>query len=145
MTPLAFSAHTFPVPSGDAWALAAAAPVLDSLGEQGEVISRVPRTSGSSTLGALEAEASARHPTDGRTTTPGADLSPDLIRLFSDPLRLRQLPPEIKADCIDVLRVVNHGLPPEVEATALDALLGFDTARKKKLGKTKRSGKKGNK
>ena len=139
MTPLAFSAHTFPAPSGDAWALAAAAPVLDSLGKQGEVISRVPRTSGSSTLCALEAEALASLPTDGRTTTPGADLSPVLIRLFSDPLRLGQLPPEIKADCIDVLCVVGHCLPQEVVDTALDALLGPAVALT-----AKRSGKKGN-
>lgn len=139
MTPLAFSAHTFPTPSGDAWALAAAAPVLDSLGKQGELISRVPRTSGSSTLSALEAEALASHPTDGRTTTLGADLSPVLIRLFSDPLRLGQLPPEIKAVCIDVLCVVGHCLPQEVVDTALDALLGPAVALT-----AKRSGKKGN-
>ena len=47
-----------------------AAPVLDSLGEQGEVISRVARTGGSSTTGDLEAGAWANHPTDGCTSSP---------------------------------------------------------------------------
>ena len=61
---------TYCAPSGEAWALATAAPVLDSLGEQGEVISRVARTGGSSITGDIEAGAWACHPIDGCTSPP---------------------------------------------------------------------------
>ena len=124
---LSSAAHTFPAPSGDTLAPAAAAPVLDSLGEQGEVISRVPRTSGSSTLGALEAGASASHPTDGRTTTPVADRSPDFIRELSD----------LSPDFIKAMRELID-MPPEFEATLLD----IDKAEKRSSARRSGVGKK---
>ena len=137
MTPLAFSAHTFPAPSGDAWALAAAAPVLDSLGEQGEVSSKVPRTSGSSTLGALEAGAFASHPTDGRTTTPGADL----IRLLPDfsPEDIKLVHANLSPDQIRQL--------PDFSPASIESLRRYLRADSEyrafmKLGETERGGKK---
>ena len=149
MTPLAFSAHNFPAPSGDAWALAAAEPVLESLGEQGEVTSRVPQSSGSGTLGALEAGASASHPTDGRTTTPGANLSPDLIAWCPQCLGDLQVGafapegdhPSVCHHCkiiwsIEDIVIANPGSDGQL----LTSSSGSRARPKRKLGKSKRCG-----